>query len=79
MFLQVEDESGAAVAVVRKYVESGAAGGGEGDFSATQKALGRTKDKGKQLCVNGHKSEREFEESAIVTRICQTLCFTGFL
>ena len=25
MFLQVEDESGAAVAVVRKYVESGAA------------------------------------------------------
>ena len=69
MFLQVEDESGAAVAVVRKYVESGAAGGGEGDFSATQKGAETDEDeKGKQLCVNGHKSEREFEESAIVTR-----------
>ena len=69
MFLQVEDESGAAVAVVRKYVESGAASGGEGDFSATQKGAETDEDeKGKQLCVNGHKSEREFEESAIVTR-----------
>ena len=69
MFLQVEDESGAAVAVVRKYVESGAAGGGEGDFSATQKGAETDEnEKGKQLCVNGHKSEREFEESAIVTR-----------
>ena len=39
------------------------------EILATQKGAETDEDeKGKQLCVNGHKSEREFEESAIVTR-----------
>lgn len=68
VFLQVKDESGTAIAFVSKYVETGSAGGGKGDFSATQiSAEADESEKKEQLCVNRHKAEQEFEELVIVT------------
>ena len=56
-----QDESGTAIAFVSKYVETGSAGGGKGDFSATQiSAEADESEKKEQLCVNRHKAEQEF-------------------
>ena len=71
MLLQIENELGAAIAVIRKHGEPGAACRGERNFSAAKKgAEADEKRKAKQFCVNRHKIDREYAESAIVTWGC---------